>query len=565
MTKSNFRFLAFCLLFLAIQSSVLGQQVDAQDSSKTITNTIAQSYMTTDSIGSPVILGHDTLFFVRHSIGAISIRQRAIAISENVAQIQENFDVDKDTIIAQMTGGISSINYNENVLIHVTPEEAVQHNASVESLGLLWANAIDQGLKSDISQNETIFQYAISVGIFLAFVFLLNFFLKWVFKKVNKYIESKKSKYLRGIRIKKFEILDAADELELVFKITLVIRFLCLLLLAYITFPIFFSLFPATEPIAYKLIGFIYNPLVSAAWSFIHYLPNLFSIIVIVYIFRFILKYLRLFSQRVESGRLKIAGFYSDWAGTTYTLIRFTVIALGVVMVFPYLPGAQSDVFKGVSVFIGVLFSIGSTSVVGNLVAGLVLTYMRPFKIGDRIKIGEIEGEIVEKTAFVLRIKTPKNEHITLPNANVLNAHIVNYNRSFNEGGVILFTDVTIGYDVPWRKVHDLLLKAADLTDYLEKDPKPFVLQKSLDDFSVAYQINAYSKRPLYKDLIDSLVNQNIQDIFAEAGVEILSPNYMAQRDGNASTIPDVDEPKDETPPTMPTRPDTPDMPDRPA
>ncbi len=119
-----------------------------------------------------------------------------------------------------------------------------------------------------------------------------------------------------------------------------------------------------------------------------------------------------------------------------------------------------------------------------------------------------------------------------------MSAHIVNYNRSFDEGGVILFTDITIGYDVPWRQVHELLLQAAEQTEYLEKDPKPFVLQNSLDDFSVAYQINAYSKKPLYKDLIYSLLHQNIQDIFNENGIEIMSPNFVASRNGNESTIP---------------------------
>ena len=215
-------------------------------------------------------------------------------------------------------------------------------------------------------------------------------------------------------------------------------------------------------------------------------------------------------------------------------------------MIFPYLPGAQSAVFKGVSVFIGVIFSIGSTSVVGNLVASLVLTYMRPFKIGDRIRVGDIEGEIVEKTAFVLRIKTPKNEYITIPNSNVMSSHITNFNRSEDEGGVILFSDITIGYEVPWRKVHEMLLKAALMTEDLENEPEPFVLQKELGDFSVNYQINAFSKRPLYKDLINSRLHQNIQDIFSEEGIEILSPNYMAQRDGNTSTVPSVSVKKDE-------------------
>lgn len=546
-------------------SVVLAQPSSPIDSLQEIQNQSSlHTVSSTDSIGSPVIHDDDTLFFVKHSLGTISIKQRARLITEDLEEIQTTFDIKTDSVFLQMVGNVGNIMLNDKVILQVLDQDAKLENTTSAALGSLWANRINTSLKSSRSGIETMLQYVFSIVIFLAFVFLLNYILKLLFRKVNAFVHGHKDAYLKGIRFKGFEFIDAKGELELVLKLVLVIRFLFLLLLAYVTFPIFFRFFPATEPVAYQLIGFIYNPLVSIGWAFLAYVPNIFSIAIIVYIFRVILKYLGLFAERVESGKLHITGFYPEWANTTYTLIRLLVIALGVIMVFPYLPGAQSDVFKGVTVFVGIIFSIGSTSVVGNLVAGLVLTYMRPFRIGDRIKIGDVEGEITEKTSFILRIKTPKNEYITIPNANVLNSHIVNYNKSFDEGGIILFTDITIGYDVPWRLVHDLLLKAADQTDLLEKKPKPFVLQKSLDDFSVHYQINAYSKKPLHKDLIYSLINQNIQDIFAEAGVEILSPNYMAQRDGNASTIPVDPKMTNGSKPPMESKPMKPDSPDNP-
>ncbi|MCT4624680.1 MAG: mechanosensitive ion channel family protein, partial [Schleiferiaceae bacterium] len=362
--------------------------------------------------------------------------------------------------------------------------------------------------------------------------------------------KKKGGKYLNGIRFKDFEVMDADDELDMVLKLVAIVRIVFMLIIAYIVFPVIFSLFPATEFIAAKLISWVYTPFSNFINGVVEYIPNLFTIVVIVLIVRTILKYLKLVAKKVEYGKIKIKGFYPDWARTTFDIVKVLIVTLSFVMIFPYLPGAQSDVFKGVSVFIGIIFSIGSTSIVGNLVASLVLTYMRPFKIGDRIKVGEIEGEIIEKTAFVLRIKTPKNEYITIPNANVMNSHITNYNRSISEGGVILFSEVTIGYEVPWRKVHEMLLKAADMTEDLEKEPKPFVLQKELGDFSVGYQINAFSKRPLYKDLINSRLHQNIQDIFSKEGIEILSPNYMAQRDGNASTVAPNEIGKDEPKPS---------------
>jgi small-conductance mechanosensitive channel len=332
--------------------------------------------------------------------------------------------------------------------------------------------------------------------------------------------------------------MDSNDELELIYKLTFILRVILMLILASTLFPLIFSLFPATEEVANQLIGLVISPLTSFGMAILNYIPNLFAIFIIVYVVRIILKYLKIASQRIERGRLKINGFYPEWSKTTFDVVKVLIIALSFVMLFPYLPGAQSDVFKGVSVFIGVIFSLGSTSIIGNLVAGLVLTYMRPFKIGDRIKIADVEGEIVEKTAFVIRVKTPKNEYITIPNSNVQSSHITNYNRSMSEGGVILFTEITIGYDVPWRKVHKLLLKAADMTPDLEKKPEPFVLQKELGDHSINYQINGFTKRPLYKDLINSLLHQNIQDIFIESEIEILSPKYVASRDGSGITIP---------------------------
>lgn len=554
-TQRNLLWISAIIIYFSIAQSQAqsSQNVDSLGQVQNKDSIITVSSI--DSIGSPVIIEEDTLFYVKHSLGKLSIKRRARFINEELRDILPQFNVSIDSIFSIMDGNVGNVLFHDEIFLQVTEQDAAMAEVSVQKLTAQWTYSINQRFQKKLSQGETVLQYAFSIAIFLAFVFLLNFILKFVFKRVRAIVVARKGKYLKGIKIKDFEIMDANDELALALKAVGIIRFIFLLFLAYVTFPVFFRFFPATEAVAYQLIGLVYDPLKSIGWSLLGFIPNLFSIAIIVYIFRVILKYLKLFADKISSGRIKVQGFYPDWASTTHTIIRIMVIALGLVMVFPYLPGAQSDVFKGVSVFVGVIFSIGSTSVVGNLVAGLVLTYMRPFRIGDRIRIDQVEGEVVEKTAFVLRIKTPKNEFITVPNANALNSHIVNYNRSFDEGGVILYVEVTIGYDVPWRQVHELLLKAASQTEYLEKTPEPFVLQKALNDFSVAYQINGYSKRPLYKDLIYSLINQNIQDIFAEAGIEILSPNYMAQRDGNASTVPDLTKMK---------RPDTPKQPGKP-
>ncbi len=237
-------------------------------------------------------------------------------------------------------------------------------------------------------------------------------------------------------------------------------------------------------------------------------------------------------------GKIRLPNFHRDWADPTYKIVRSLIIVFTVIVVFPYLPGSQSEAFKGVSLFLGVLFSLGSTSVVANVVAGIILTYMYAFKLGDRVKIGDTTGDVIEKTLLVTRIKTIKNIIITIPNALVMGSHIINYSTSAAREGLILHTTVTLGYDVPWRKVHETLIAAALSVEKIKKEPAPFVFQTSLDDFYVSYELNCYTDKPELMGGIYSELHQNIQDRCNEAGIEILSPHYAAARDGNASTIP---------------------------
>lgn len=270
----------------------------------------------------------------------------------------------------------------------------------------------------------------------------------------------------------------------------------------------------------------------------VDYIPNLFVILVIWFAMKYVLRGLKYIMGEIAAGKLKINGFYSDWADATYNIIRFLLYAFSFVMMFPYLPGSDSEIFKGVSVFVGIIFSLGSSSAIGNIVAGMVITYMRPFKVGDHVKIGEMTGDILEKTPFVTRMKTHKREVITIPNSTILAASVVNYSTSAAEQGIIFHVTITIGYDVPWRKVHQMMIEAALRSKYILKEPTPFVLQTSLDDFYVSYQLCAYSKNPEKQAGIYSQLNQNIQDVFFENNVEIMSPHYRAERDGSSIAIP---------------------------
>lgn len=196
---------------------------------------------------------------------------------------------------------------------------------------------------------------------------------------------------------------------------------------------------------------------------------------------------------------------------------------------FPHLPGSSSEVFIGVTIFIGLLILLGSYLATSNIIAGLVITYMRPFKVGDRIKLGDITGDVIEKTLLITRLRTQNNEEITIPNSTILIGSTINYTALSKKEGLIIHTTVTIGYNSPWPQVHKALEEAAAKTEHLLKRPKPFVLQTKLDDFYVKYQINAYTREASKQATIYSSLHQNIQDKFKEAKIDIISPHYRSK------------------------------------
>ena len=324
-----------------------------------------------------------------------------------------------------------------------------------------------------------------------------------------------------------------------------ILKWFIIFLAIYIALPILFGIFPWTKNFASTLIGYIINPVTKIATGLWNYLPSLITIIVIIFIFRYILKGIHFLKTEIEKEKLKIPGFYPDWANPTYQIVRILVFAFMIIVIFPYLPGSDSPVFRGVSVFLGFLFTFGSAGSLSNIIAGLILTYMRLFKIGDRVKIGEVTGDVIEKSLLVTRVRTIKNEIISIPNSTVMSSHTINYSSDAPDKGLIIHTTVTIGYDVPWRDMHKALIDAAIKTELVLKDPPPFVLQTSLDDFYVSYQVNAYIRDANKQAVIYSDLHQNIQDTCNERGIEILSPHFIYARDGNASTIPADYLPKD--------------------
>lgn len=491
--------------------------------------------------GYPVAPFKDTIFIVYTKLGPIRPEERAQIISEKIQLVYDDEQLNVDSIKQNASENTVDIVYGSIILMSITDWDALWFETSKEKLARSYQKAITGCIVKEKSANQ-VTDIILRIGsalLVILFIYLLIHFVNKLYLKTVTSITNNKDQYLRGIKLKSYHFLTPEEELNWVLKVVLFFKWLSIVLLIYLALPSIFSIFPFTKDWATTLYKWIWYPFKGIFTSFFAYLPNLITIFVIYFVVRYVIKVVRYMAYEVESGKLKITGFHADWAMPTFSIVRFLLYAFMFVVIFPYLPGSDSDVFKGVSVFLGILLSLGSSSAIANMVAGLVITYMRPFKIGDRIKIGEVSGDVLEKTILVTRIKTIKNEEITIPNSNLLTGHTINYSAAaVNSKGLIIHTTITIGYDVPWPDVHKAMLEAASRTNFLLEDPAPFILQTALNDFYVSYQLNAYTLAASKQAVIYSELHQRIQDVFKEYEIEIMSPHYQAMRNGNSSTIP---------------------------
>jgi small-conductance mechanosensitive channel len=306
------------------------------------------------------------------------------------------------------------------------------------------------------------------------------------------------------------------------------LKILSVILLVYFLLNTVLGLFPWTRPLALILFSLVLNPLESIFNGFIEAIPDLAFLLVLFLIVRYILKLIRIFFQRVEKGYIKLENFDHDWAMPTFKILRLLIIAFSIVIAYPYIPGSDSSAFKGISVFIGIIFSLGSSSFIAGMIAGLTMTYRGAFKEGDLVKIGDITGVVTDIRLMITRVRTAKNEIVVIPNTTILNCNVINYSTMARESKLILHTIVGIGYDTPWRQVEALLLLAAERSEGLLQDPPPFVLQKQLGDFAVNYELNAFCRKDFSMLQAYSNMHANIQDVFNEHGVQIMSPAYEA-------------------------------------
>ena len=486
-----------------------------------------------------MVFGTDTLFQLYERLGPFSAADRAAGVTLRLRQMATSLDR-ADTISVTDRGTYSELALRDVILMTVLDGDAAPTGLVRSALAQRYALRIRSAAlqaAQHISSRALLLDaaYAAAATVVLA---LSLWLISLGVRRLKLRIEALQRLRFTALRIQDFELLSAGRLSTLLSGIIRVVRVGLTLLLFYIYVPLVLSFFPWTAPLSQRIVGYAVRPFTVAWLSLIEYLPNLFYLAAGVIIVRYILALLGMLAGALASGSIKVDGFYPEWAEPTYKILRVLVFAFAATALYPYLPGASSDAFKGVSLFLGVLFSLGSSAAIGNMVAGIVLTYTRAFELGDRVKIGDSVGDVIEKTLLITRIRTIKNVTVTIPNGAVLSSQVVNFTTLAASRGLILHTSVTIGYDAPWRQVHALLIDAACRTENIRSDPAPFVLQTSLDDFYVRYEINAVTDRADIMALTYSRLHQNIQETFNAGGVEIMSPHYGTLRDGNQTTIP---------------------------
>ena len=395
-----------------------------------------------------------------------------------------------------------------------------------------------------------LFTNTIMVAVTVLFFWLFYWLVFRIFNRASRRVLGEESR-VRPLRIQKQEILSAEEVSRILNGAFVTISWLLRVYIVLAFLNTVLALFDWSRAVAESLADRFATLVGGVLGAIIDYLPDLFTAIVIILIAYGVLRLFRLVFEGIERQRIKLPNFYPEWSRTSYSLLRLLVIALTLVVVFPYLPGSDSPAFQGVSIFLGLLLSLGSTSAVANVVAGIVITYTRAFKVGDWVSVAGAEGKIFERTAFVTRIRTAKNVEISVPNSAVMSDKVINFSSQARNVGIALHTTVTIGYDVPWPQVQKLLLDAAAATDQVELEPAPFVLQTALEDNYVAYELNAFTKNAGLRPKIYSELHAHILDAFHGAGIEITSPQYRAVRDGNKPAIAQVmtPEPGEETKP----------------
>lgn len=479
--------------------------------------------------GQPIVFEKDTLYYIYTSYGPYDADVRVKNTQDRLNELYDDPFFIPDSVKVKPQGDYLGVVYKEKQIPSVSIVDALWENTTQPALANKYASTIKNTIVKYKEQNslKNILIRLSELCLVLFIAFILVWGINWLFRFLRRLAVSSQGRFVSGIKVKNYELIKKRSMVKVMLKVLAVLRIVFLLFLLMTIIPLIFDIFPSTQYLSRIIIKWISEPIKNMGIAIFNYLPHLFNIIIIVILTRYVLKVLRFFSLEIERGILKIHGFHPEWAHTTYVLIRMMLWVLALVIMFPHLPGSDSDAFKGISVFLGVLISLGSSSAISNAIAGVVISYMRPFQVGDWIKSGDIIGIVIEKNALVTRLKTINNEDITIPNSSILSGATMNFTSIGKEKGLALNVHVKVRYDYSDNLVEELLIEAALITNGISPHPHPYIFQLSLDERNALYELNAYTFHPENMYFIKSDLVKNIQSTFRQANVEIFSTQYV--------------------------------------
>lgn len=474
----------------------------------------------------------DTIFYIYNKLGSSLAKDRAQNVVVRIQNLYEDDFVKVDSFKIENNEISSDIVYKDLIITSVTELDALLEGKNKEEVAKQYLQNIQHTITQE-KENNSITKLLIRTGL-IVLILIVFYLLILLINKMRAYsvqrILTERTQRIKDIKIKNYVLVTSVQKTRMFISIIGILRWGLIILMAFIVLPIIFSVFPFTQSWANNLIGLFTKPLKKAILAVWTYIPKLVTIFVILFIMHYAVKFIKYIFNEIDKGKLEMSGFHREFAMPTFTIVRFLLHAFTLVLIFPYLPGSNSDIFKGISVFIGVLFSLGSSSAISNIIAGLVITYMRPFRIGDRITIADKTGVVIEKSPLVTRLRTIKNEEITIPNSSILSGNTINYS-TFSEQGICFQVEVSVGYEEPWERVHELLLAIPARVQRVKTNPAPFVLQKKLDDFYVLYELNAFISQSGEIELAKSEIHQLILNDFLAAGIEMNAPHLFSKVD----------------------------------
>ena len=482
-----------------------------------------------EAMSAPVVVDGNTLFLVR-GISAYPAEKRAQDIADRIVAVAADPTFTRQALRVETEGDATMVMAGSRLVMVIAESDARLERVDRQMLARSVINRVGEAVDawrrdraSAILQRNALF----ALGATLVLVLVLWGGLRLI-RRLRRVIEERLRQRIHDLQVREFRIVRAQQLWGLLTGLLNLLWIVLLLTALYLYLSSVLALFPWTRGLAANLFALLLDPLRTLGLGFLKVVPKLAFLVVIYFITRYTLKLIRLFFQSIADGTVVLPEFDKEWAWPTFRIVRILLLAFAVIVAYPYIPGSESEAFKGVSIFIGIIFSLGSSSLIGNLIAGYTMTYRRAFKTGDRVMIGTCLGDVEQVRMLVTYLRTPKNELVAIPNSVILNGEVVNYSTLASQVGLILHTTVGIGYETPWRQVEAMLFLAAERTPGLLREPRPFILLNVLGDFAVNYELNVYCDNPHEIARTYAELHRQILDVFNEYGVQIMTPAYRA-------------------------------------